>query len=180
MPTISLKKKKKNKLEPRVTRPTLTKLGEKKLVRKPGLLGLLTGEMIEVDADLQPGQVNVTDERFLEELPDIDYLSSMQGFCLFMTLSRLSRSALVLRSNNLRFNLGQRTRDILDSLQVDLGKRFFSITNELKKVSSHLVLPPTSIRELSRRSFEDLKGVFRSNVEVARLLRIMKSSYTRS
>ena len=168
MPKVSFGKKAK-KLQPRVERPQLTKIGETKKVRKPGFIGFLTGEMEEVPADLAPGQINA-DESAVESIPHIDIMASRQCFCFFMTLSRLSRSALILRSNNVKFNYGRRVRDILARQSEITSKTYFDINNKLAKASSNLVVPPTSIRELSRRSLEDLKGVFRSNVEICRLL----------
>lgn len=169
MPKVAMGRKAK-KLQPRVERPQLTKIGETKKVRKPGLYGLLTGEMEEVPADMAPGQHNSNNDEAVAAIPKIDLMASRQCFCFFMTLSRLSRSSLILRANSVRFNYGRRARDILSSLQASTGRAYFDINRQLGKASEHLVVPPTSIRELSRRTFEDLKGVFRSNVEICRLL----------
>ena len=49
------------------------------------------------------------------------------------------------------------------------ASKFRKLIKEMEKACKRAVVPPTSLRELSQRTFQDLQGVFRSNVAVCRL-----------
>ncbi|KAJ1427662.1 hypothetical protein B484DRAFT_450245 [Ochromonadaceae sp. CCMP2298] len=95
---------------------------------------------------------------------------SSQCFYTFMVLSRQSRMQLVLRCSKLHALDGERANYSLYQMPPQYLNTYYSMKKLLSKDCAALVVPPTSLKELSQRHFLELQELFKSQVKVCRKL----------
>eukprot|EP01034_Spumella_vulgaris_P025126 gene25126-31545_t len=95
---------------------------------------------------------------------------STQCFCSFMLLSRISRMQLVMRSRQFHLLDGERVNYTLFHMKPKYVETLKNLRENLYKDCSKIIIPPTTLKEVSQRSYLELQILFKSNVKLCRRL----------
>eukprot|EP01038_Epipyxis_sp_PR26KG_P007843 gene7843-10650_t len=96
--------------------------------------------------------------------------ASGQAFYYFMSLSRASRMMLVLRCYHLEVVDGERFLSILYSLKPKHAIKYLTFRRELIDLCAELIFPPSTLRELSEKSYVELQVLFKGHSSISRKL----------
>ena len=103
------------------------------------------------------------------QAPSAQMYASIQGFYTLMVLSRSSRTQIVHTAGRMQAFRGQRAQDCKRLLPSDVKRRLEDLLDSLHEECSRLLVPGFTLRDLSDRTFDDLKYAFQSQVALCRI-----------
>eukprot|EP01031_Cornospumella_fuschlensis_P051240 gene51240-62652_t len=98
---------------------------------------------------------------------EIGFWASRQAFYIFMVLSRMSRMELTLRSKRLKIMQGERACAVFYKTKPKYLAILFQLRAKLLKASENLIVTPSSLKEISQLSSDDLQILFTSHAKIA-------------
>jgi hypothetical protein len=119
---------------------------------------------------LNPFSKTTVVDQSAQEDDSINLWCSTQCFCSFMLLSRISRMQLVMRSRQFHLLDGERVNYTLYHMKPKYVETLKNLRENLYKDCSKIIIPPTTLKEVSQRSFMELQILFKSNVKLCRRL----------